>query len=460
MSSLAILPTEVLLRIMGHLPTQRDRLNLARCNVRMYTELYLEAYSHMELDPCCCAQRVERLVDFLLHNGYIAGKVKSLKLGRMWTCNKHPTAPVTTRSFDDILKHWIEKFGQSSTHGLQQWWMRDLRTVDEPSVWQALLVFLLPNITYLEWLGDEPGSSSIESLLYGASLHLKFLNLTTTRAFQSLREVFFKVPLHTGPRISRRTPRSNIAQLVPFFQTSSMRKIKVHGLIGACSRLVRPNSSPITHIELHEGRSDSGFRELIAPCANLKSFKYFYPDDMCGYSLAPHFCIKSLLDTISSKTHSLETLCLSYSQARDFDMSSNASIRTFKEFRVLKNLQLPMHTFLGLDDMENLALDDNTVDRVSACNFMPLARYLPPSLERLCVTQWWVVASDGNMINQLVNLVMSKHMFPHLVNIEIQRIRDGSSGVDFLCPAIDEDNKRLSDACMEMGVDLISRMIA
>lgn len=84
------------------------------------------------------------------------------------------------------------------------------------------------------------------------------------------------------------------------------------------------------------------------------------------------------------------------------------------------------------------------------------------------MTQWCVEAPNGNIINQLVNLVRLKHMFPSLVTIEIygtfiqhlfatggeeERLREIPSG-DIPRPAIYEAHKRLSDACKEMGVDL------
>ncbi|KAJ5835792.1 hypothetical protein N7447_001818 [Penicillium robsamsonii] len=44
-------------------------------------------------------------------------------------------------------------FGESLTQ-----WLRDLRTVDKRRAWQALTIYLLPNITYLESFRDEPGT--------------------------------------------------------------------------------------------------------------------------------------------------------------------------------------------------------------------------------------------------------------------------------------------------------------
>ena len=112
-------------------------------------------------------------------------------------------------------------------------------------------------------------------------------------------------------------------------------------------------------------------------------------------------------------------------------------------------------------------MDHNIIDHVSVSHLI-LAEHLPPSLERLSVTQWGVEAPNGKVISQLVNLVLSKHMFPSLVTIEIhgdfvqylfdadgdeEKLRQIPSG-DLHFPAIHEAHKRLSDACQEMGVDL------
>ncbi|CRL23169.1 Cyclin-like F-box [Penicillium camemberti] len=444
MSTLVSLPTEVLLVIIRHLPTQEDRLNLAKCNRRMYTQLQLEAAIRMELDPYYCAKRIKNLIGFLLSNTSIAGAVKSLKLGRMWICDRHRTSQqATARSIDSTLK-----FDPPSTQALQRW-LDELFPADIPGAWQALVICLLPNIKYLEWVCDDPDTIFTDAM--------------------SLREVFFKVPLDVGRSSSNGNRAWSIAQLKHFFQTPSTRKIKAYGLIGTCPRLAPPDSSSISHVELHQSFLDFGFHELISPCTNLKSFKYFYSEDSAGYSWAPRFCMKSFMDAISPKAHSLETLYLNYLRARNFDTSSDESIGTFNEFRVLKYLQLPMHTFLELDDMEHPASEHDILDGISGSSLMPLARHLPSSLERLCVTQWWVEAPHGNMINQLVNLVRSRNEFPRLANVDIygafikhlftaggdaERLQSHSTGFALFCPGIHEDYKRLSNACREMGVGL------
>lgn len=136
MSTLVSLPTEVLLVIIRHLPTQEDRLNLAKCNRRMYTQLQLEAAIRMELDPYYCAKRIKNLIGFLLSNTSIAGAVKSLKLGRMWICDRHRTSQqATARSIDSILK-----FDPPSTQALQPW-LDELFPADIPGAWQAHLPF-------------------------------------------------------------------------------------------------------------------------------------------------------------------------------------------------------------------------------------------------------------------------------------------------------------------------------
>ncbi|KAI3297170.1 hypothetical protein DTO002I6_2922 [Penicillium roqueforti] len=453
MSSLVTLPTEVLLVIMDHLSAQQDRLNLARCNVRMYTELYPQAFIHMELDPCCCAQRVEKLVDFLLHNPSMAGEVKSLKLGKMWTCGQHHTALVTTWSFDGIFKQSVKKFGQSSTSSLKQW-LYNIPTDDKPIAWQALVICLLPNITYLECVWPDRSTSFTDCMLRKAYQHLVPFNPTPTPAFQSLREVVFKFPsdiVRETPRIETWSKSWDISRLNPFFQTSSMHTIKGYGLNGVCVHLLPLEPSTITHVELHQSHSVCGIREFIVSCLNLKSFKYFCSEDSGSHPVATGYCLESFMNLISSKAHSLNTLCLDYTPLPpDYNMSADGCIR-FNKFHVLKHLQLPMHTFSEIN-----------------VSHLILAKHLPPSLERLSVTQWCVEAPNGNIINQLVNLVRLKHMFPSLVTIEIygtfiqhlfatggeeERLREIPSG-DIPRPAIYEAHKRLSDACKEMGVDL------
>lgn len=184
MSSLATLPTEVLFWIMGHLPNQRDRLNLAKCNAHMYVSLHAEAFRNMEFEPCCCAsQRVEQLVSLLLRNAYPAGKVKSLKVGRMRKCDQYHVTQVPARRSSPVLTRLIKGFGQSSTLELEKWF-RHFQATDNTRAWNALIICLLPNMTYLEWFGEEWAIVNNEGLP-------TFPYMTPARALQSVRQVIF-----------------------------------------------------------------------------------------------------------------------------------------------------------------------------------------------------------------------------------------------------------------------------
>ncbi|KGO58867.1 hypothetical protein PEX1_074160 [Penicillium expansum] len=289
-------------------------------------------------------------------------------------------------------------------------------------------------MTYLEWFSEEWATVYNEG-------SPTFPYMTPARALQSVQKGIYKVPKYTAFELISMTPGWHIAQLKSIFASASMRRITIDGMSGTYPDLAPRNSSPITHIEVH-GISRSGFKELITHCVNLKSFTYFYYGEIFS-----HFSMKSYIDAISSKKHSLETLCISQAPVNCPIIDSEAFNITFNGFSALKNLELPMHTFLQFVDV-NYPLDHITPDRVSACFLMPLARNLPPSLERLS--------------SQLG--AIEKHMFPHLGNIRIPgdniehlfiKCVEQESPVhypDLFVPTFYDD--RLLDACREMGVVL------
>lgn len=110
-----------------------------------------------------------------------------------------------------------------------------------------------------------------------------------------------------------------------------------------------------------------GSDELIAPCTNWKSFKYFHMDcfvnlqSLYNKRFAYHRSF-AFMPALAEEANTLETLCLDYhpfTPRFPYD-ATDTFVGPLTHFHVLKHLRFPMPSLMGLPEMP-----------------MPLKRQLP-----------------------------------------------------------------------------------
>lgn len=271
MASLLTVPAEIQVRIICLLDDRYDRINLASCCSRLLAIVHFATYNPQLKVPTPCSWKLEGLLHFLLHYPQLARGVRRLELGQP-SCGSHNHPAQPPESLDETVYSIVKKFSLDDQE--ETCWIDDLQRRRYPDAWMALILFLLPNLASLEWFWGR-GTKYTERLLNRVSLHEPPFNKNQT--LRSLAEVFFKVTERTAagdPKTS--DPGFQITKMAPFYRLSSMRKLTGQMVCGRVSEVVSPNSSSITHLELRQSSTSSGFAELIAPCTNLKSFRYFH----------------------------------------------------------------------------------------------------------------------------------------------------------------------------------------
>ena len=124
--SVTALPAEILLQIIDHLLSLRDRLSLARASSRLYSNLRSSAYAYLELSTCT-PRKLEQLIYFLSRYFSLARVVQHLRLGQnsLSTGLTIPgvvgsTSPVTSISVVGNPDDGVKKLVQELSHDREE----------------------------------------------------------------------------------------------------------------------------------------------------------------------------------------------------------------------------------------------------------------------------------------------------------------------------------------------------
>ncbi|RAL16001.1 uncharacterized protein BO97DRAFT_178991 [Aspergillus homomorphus CBS 101889] len=377
----------------------------------------------------CRPEHLSTVARYLHRYRSKAVKVKYLCLGKTVPFTDYDFARPPPQPLDNFVWSLIKQFTDSSTE-VQQW-RNHLMSYINPDPWIALILYPVPNIERLEWFWGGRCTQFTERLLNFASEDpLLTYQRGRPEFLQMLREVSFKVTSSSGDGDPWTFDRGyHPEKLAPYFRLPSLQSLtgqlllcSDHSILG--DALAPADSSSITHLEIQQGDSIRAFAYMILPCTNLKSFKLtyqvgslpgqgyecLYTDRSSGRGLRPD----RFVEILSSKSATLETLCLDTSQSDLPDQSPRGNkmppLKSLTHFRVLRHLQLPMEAFIG-------SLEDHA-QKVSGPEYS-LADQLPASLETLRITNW-DFAREEEMLAQLLGVVCAPDRIPFLAQIAIQ----------------------------------------
>ncbi|CAL5866034.1 uncharacterized protein PFLUO_LOCUS241 [Penicillium psychrofluorescens] len=472
-------PVEVLLIILEPL-SRTDQLSLARSCQRFYEQIIPMFYVSIET-PCYCVDLHKALVNTLLLHPERIDSVRHLKVGKLKFGRKpesymqhrheyYESAETKKRLADAVgrLSHrdwektqWLED--------LEGW--SDLNGHQHRDAWLAVLLYLVPNIQTLELFWGGTGTRYSHWVLQRAAQRSKPFD--SQPPFPFLHTACIKVTADTGQCFS-------LARLAPFFQFTSMRTFRGQLMTDGhlIDNMLPVNSSPITHLEIEQSSSETGFIDLIAPCTNLKVFEYTSQDEYLNCSndyrrLFRHFWPEVFIKAVEKKKDTLEVLSLAPFRHSEYFSHSSAQdwIGPLNGFKALKHLHIHAGCILGNSTSRQDYQNDPVKQRIS------LDDTLPSSLECLwvyCVSHW---ASDFRqdkdfawelMISQLTSLAeTTSTRFPCLKKISVEGDFKRSDLPDkdidkcramhpdcshFMQPEILQLTDSLRSACMEKGI--------
>ncbi|KAE8380951.1 hypothetical protein BDV26DRAFT_110256 [Aspergillus bertholletiae] len=306
----------------------------------------------------------------------------------------------------------------------------------------ALLLYLLPNLEELEyfWIGQRMHQIGLilERMVAGEK------PFDQRPGLPRLCQAHIKL-IHTAQG------SFPLQRLRPFYQLPSMRVLKVQRAIGgfASDDQLPDNSSTIEHLEIVQSRMPNGCCELIAPCKNLKSFKYSHHDGS-GLDIA------AFSQSLGAKSNTLEELSVGYCRGES-DVADSQSFGSLRDYTALKRLRLRM---------------DNLGDTPGS----PLVDILPSSLESLSISD--TSGDEGKhklLVAKLCDLVKASRVaLPRFKLLDIEgdfqnptlssqerreglRVYPGPSSL--LLPWIYEITKETRTICLETGVSFTIRDI-
>ncbi|KAJ5114794.1 hypothetical protein NUU61_000553 [Penicillium alfredii] len=466
----AKLPTEILLLILDLVGTKNDWLSLARSCRSLYEWMIPMLYTSIDT-PCLCVGSHRALVHTLLLYPELAQSVRHLKLGKLpydtdrkvfeLHRHEHYESPESIRRLHNAVQNLSHR-GWEETQ-----WIEDLDSGEHRDPWLAVLLYLVPNIETLELFWGGTGTRYSEWVLTRASKQSRPFD--SQRAFQSLHTAVIKVLDDEG--LGFKLPR-----VAPFFRFPSMHTFKGQLMTDFYleHNILPPNSSPITHLELAQSSGETGFIDLIAPCTNLRTFKFTQQeDDVSMYDYTKHY-FRTLAPTelrkaLALKKDTLESMEVSFYRRTSYfgGTYSEDWIGSMADFRMLRNVHIRAPNFLGIGHSGD---KHNPVPRV------PLIEFLPGSLETLWVSdiEPW---AESIMMRELLELVHAVgEMFPHLRAIDVeaekwQRLDMSETDMDacvesypdylhLLRPEVIQLTEELRTVCHERGIEFHVRVTA
>ncbi|GIC88881.1 uncharacterized protein Aud_005283 [Aspergillus udagawae] len=388
---LEALPTEVILSITTHITSHKDHFHFARCCHRLFDIVYPCAFCSIELAEYCTSD-LSWLIHFLLHRQKARLSVESLMLGRPVCCSKKHVRSKDLPTLDDKIV--AEVNGLVNSYTGWSTWQKELWNKDNCDAWLALLLYILPNLRSIEWVWTESRTRYAAKLV--DEVILRRHQFDGSGPLGKLEKVFVK---GTG----RRAGMIGLKKILPFVYLPSLRVFSAQ-MVKDFDRILpetKNGASTVTHLELRQSTTRTGFERLIRLCTGLRSFKYYYEP-------GPSMLVRTatVMSHLETRKETLETLCLdsdSYSMLQGFERQ-HQWVGSLRDFRKLKNLQLQMVHFFQNDQL------------------LPprrLVDLLPSSLETFCVSGWWH-ENEAIVLAELMDLVHARDEFPHLSEMTIQ----------------------------------------
>ncbi|GIK06152.1 hypothetical protein Aspvir_001795 [Aspergillus viridinutans] len=388
---LEALPTEVILSITTHITSHKDRFGFARCCHRLFDIVYPCTFCSIELAEYCTSD-LSWLIHFLLHHQNARRSVESLILGRPVSCSKKHVHSNDLPTTDAKIVAEVNELVNYFTGWTN--WRKELQNRNNCDAWLAFLLYILPNLRSIKWVWKESRTRYAAKLV--DEVILRRDQFMGSGPLGKLEKVLLK---GTG----RREGMIGLKKILPFVYLPSLRMFSAQ-LVKDFDRVLpemKNGASSVTHLELRQSITRTGFERLIRLCTGLKSFKYYYEPGPFTFERTA-----TVIAHLQMRKDTLETLCLdsdSYSMLQGFERQ-HQWVGSLREFRKLRNLQLQMVHFFHHDQ-----------------HLPPrrLVDLLPSSLETLCISGWWR-ENETIMLAEMTDLVHARDEFPHLSEMTIQ----------------------------------------
>ncbi|GMF74343.1 hypothetical protein AFCA_006046 [Aspergillus flavus] len=381
------LPLELIFVIFDHLETYQQRLNLARLCRRFYKLLSPRLLSSIELPRCSPEYLIPLTLTFNKYR-YLAKNVRCFTVGK----------PEPTRWVGCLVRKTLEDMIGEISHSESEraHWISQLEGNQNGEYWMALLLHLLPNLEELEcfWVGNK---MHCVDLMLKAIVAGKMPFVDGRPGFTGLRQVHIKL-IQSGGR------GNTSRKLRPFYQLPSMKVLKAQMVIGGFvpADQLPEKSSPIEHLEIVQSCMPNGCHDLIAPCKNLKSFKYSHHD-------SSRLDVEAFSQSLGARKDTLEELSVDRFWGVSSGTIDSKSFGSLSDYAALKRLRLSMDILVG--------------DRLRT----PLVDILPPCLESLYIAD--MGRDEGKhevLVAGLCSLVKASHVqasyviFPLLKQLGIE----------------------------------------
>ncbi|KAJ5162215.1 hypothetical protein N7492_007607 [Penicillium capsulatum] len=461
------LPEEIFQLILA-LISKNDTIRLARVSRPLHTRLAPTFYTAINT-TCFCVGVHRGLVHTLLLHPELARCARQLRLGHIPWCaenshysghrHEHYECPESNAKLRAVVRRLCRRDWELTQ------WLEDLELGAHRDPWLAILLYLVPDLESLEIFWGGTGTRYSEWVLKrGLQSRAPF---DQSPILPNLHTATIKVLSHEGRDF-------HLPRIAPFFQMPSMRTFRGNLMTDRLREyaMLPPNSSPITTLDLRQCGADTGFVDLIAPCANLQSFTYtemthnYHPGDYTElFFLGLH--PSPMMKALASKRETVETLKISCSRRDRFrrqGVYANDWFGPLSPFDRLKHVHVDAANFDGTG--ESMREEDDEP-------LMPLIEFLPASIVSLWIADANSARDDprplwGLVVRELEALVrVAPDRFPGLNRIDVEArdlLRGAEKDVEaweevypdylgLLHDSVAVQTESLRAACIDRGIE-------
>ncbi|KAJ5909048.1 hypothetical protein N7495_001730 [Penicillium taxi] len=392
---MAALPDEILFLILDQIGDNKLRLELLLVCRRWYNLLFSKVYERIDVK----CQQIRDLLCSVQNNSKIGTAFRELSFDESFTEGFDP---------NDIMPIEIMKQVSPSSEFYKDW-ERDLFHDHDYGAHLALLVPSLQSVKALRLTGYLCYSEPFFGLLARAAAREKPFD--SKSVLQSLEKVELR-PLHLKAHYGR-----NISL---FFSFPAMRVLSVSQLAEEDIEWTKlnypklvPGFSSITELHFEYCTGSKGMAEYIEACANLEVFNYQHQVQAIWGEAYHRFRPLAFYKPLLNQKNSLRVLRLDNIGESDPDFEVEydidldyVSFGSLTEFRVLRELRIPLRTLLQYDSNNRPAVS--------------LLKVLPSSIQILQLAK--VCEEDLKVLVENLREVLARRedRFPNLNRLEIQ----------------------------------------
>ena len=391
-ASLIKLPAELLIEIIRNIPKNGHLLNLALCCRALHDSVLPQLFEHITLKAAPdevlnlgpTFPKLRLLVTRLLHNPYLASRVRKITLGTDWS-DKEFGLESPQQDRETLGGRW-----KSEARKLCKGWAEEdideLITALESNIEDALVAPLFQSTVNIEVI------NIVVPFYYMHFSNSVFESAVDQTSSQEAIPPPFDKLRTVANSFGHEEEGTSTDLLYQYMQIPSIREIYVQQVGSDGSEEpakdvlmnLKAQSSNVEHLELRQCRLNGvETLGLLGACKNLKTFVY---DLGSGGVSDGAFSMLDLEEALESTARTLENLWLDCWADPDDVMIHSIDefypIQSLCLLQKLKNLRVGMYVLFGVDD-------DTMEDEEQAIvmsDLPELAEVLPDSLETLYIS--------------------------------------------------------------------------